>query len=356
MNNIVKRTFLTTMLSASLLASLAGCGKKNEKVETTEAVTTEAQVAEDEQLAVSDADARVYQKQEIVESTYGQYKEFYDQSKASKEDVKVMVDVINGDVEGYTKDQINDSLALAQYALLSDNTFQLLDNVNAVKNGFVIDSEMKVVYSPKVSDLIINSDNLDQIIKFEDLRDELVDEIVKTSTYSKKMANKITKATIDQEKGEYDNYEGDMDSSLNNEGIEYVIATAKYSLCNMAQMVNPNSSFISDKNDKYQLSPRSDVNSEGYIESDIMAQINQLERSGTQIPTDLLLKKADIENRLVGTKYFNDMCTLTDQLLTKAGIDKQISMIDLQKQKKELLMKKKSMLLEDSENTYTFTL
>ena len=347
MKKIVKKIFLPTMLGATLLSSLTGCGKENKEVKTdveiTTEVTTEPYVSEDTKLAITDEEyANMMSKEEIVEKTYTEYKKFYDYSSVTKDEVKVMVDVINGDVEGYSEDQIKDSLALVQYALLSDNTYQLLDNSNAMKMGFEpFVEEMEIIPSPKVSELLLDQENIETIVKFETLRDELINEHIQTGTYSEEMANKIIKATIEQEVNEYDSYKGNMDSSLNNEETEYAITAAKLYLCNLAQMVNPTSSFIkSEDGMEYQLTARSDVNEQGYIEADVLNQIYQIESQGSEVPSDLVIKRAEIDSKLITTKYLNGTCTLEDQLLIKAGY-KTTSMLDLQKQKKELLELKK---------------
>lgn len=347
MKKIVRKIFLPTMIGATLLSSLTGCGKENKEVKTTEEITTEVTtepyVSEDTKLAITDEEYQeITTKEEIVEKTYNEYKKFYDYASVTKEEVKVMVDVINGDVEGYSEDQIKDSLALVRYALLSDNTSQLLDNSNAVKMGESIEEEFEVILSPKVSELLLDQENIDNIIAYENLRDELINEHIQTGTYSEEMAKKIIKATIEQEVNEYDSYKGNMDSSLNNEGTEYALTATKLSLCKLAQMVNPTSSFIKDEEgNEYQLNERSDVNEQGYIETDVLNQIHKIEVKGGEVPEDLIIKRAEIDSKVIYVKYYNGLCTLEDQLLTKAGYTKTSSMIDLQKQKKELLELKK---------------
>lgn len=364
MKKIVKKIFLPTMLSTTLLVSLTGCKNSEEELsyedetqvqneinQMIDEQETETYVDEDTKLAITDEEyERENQKQELANMSYQKYEEFYTNASVTMEDVRVMIDVINGDVEGYTKDQINDSLALVENALLSDNTMQALDNINAIKMGFEpMDKEMRIIKSPKISEMLLDQDSIDNVVSFENLRDELINEIIETSTYSEETKEKITKAAIDQETMEYDTYTGDMDSSLNNEGTEFAITATKLSLCNLVQMVNPSSSFIKDENgNEYQISPRSDVNEQGYIESDILNQIYQIEMQGSEIPEDLILKRADIESRLISTKYLNGKCTLQDQLLTKSGYT-DTSMLDLQKQKKALLEQKLENILNENE-------
>lgn len=326
-----KKILASTGLVATTLGTLAGCGQVKEELTTEEKITQEY-VTEDTTIQIDETENTI---KELAEKTYGEYKAFYDNANVTEEEVEVMVDVINGNVEGYTKDQINDSLALVQYALLSDNTLQLIDNCNAVKMNFPVNEEFTVIPSPKVSELFIDKDGLENVIAFEELREELINEVINTGNYSNAMQTKINDALVSQEVNEYNSYNGNMDSSLNGEGKEYVITATKLSLTNLTIAVNPTSSFVKGEIDEYQIAPRSDINDEGYIESDVLAQIYMLEADGTEIPADLATKRADIEMRLVGTKYINGLCTLNDQILKAAKIE--TSLKDLYNQKKEIL-------------------
>lgn len=340
-----KKILAGTGLAASTISALAGCGQTktdtNEelKQQIKKEVLVELENQEKEEIISEDntlqLTATTNEIKELAQKSYTEYKAFYDYSNVTEEEVEVMVDIINGNVEGYTKDQINDSLALVQYALLSDNTLQLIDNCNAVKMNFPVDEEFTVIPSPKVSELFIDKDGLENVTSFEELREELVNEVISTGNYSDSMQEKINSALVSQEVNEYDSYNGNMDSSLNGEGKEYVITATKLSLTNLTIAVNPTSSFVKGETDEYQIAPRSDVNEQGYIESDILAQIYTLEAAGTEIPEDLALKRADIEMRLVGTKYINGLCTLNDQILKAAKIE--TSLKDLYNQKKEIL-------------------
>ena len=353
MKNKIRKIFLPTMLGASMLASLTGCGKK--QPETTEVQET---VQEETKLALTDEEIRENRKYEIAEKTYTEYKQYYDYISVSREEVGALVDVINGDVEGYTKDQINDSLENIQYMLCSDNTLQLIDNCNAIKLGFEpYDSEVKALPIPKVSELLVDNQDIDQVIKCEELWNEIYEEIIATGTYSEATAQKINEALVDQEVKEYDTNTGNMDSSLNNEGTEYAICAAKLSISNLAAAVNPTNPFVEGENgDKYQLYARSDVNEQGYIEADVLSTREQLERDGKELPIELELQVAEIEQRLVPTKYINGLCTLTSQLLKKAGYEDDISMRDLLKGLKDLVELKKQLLqLTDMKKQLLFT-
>lgn len=355
MKKIIKKIFLPTMISATLLSSLTGCGKENKNQEVKNANEIDKYIKDNEpvlqqentefdgyNISSNSEENTTDELGQISVKSYEEYNKFYTSIGVNQYDVIRMVNIINGNVKGYSEDEIYNSLALIQYILLSDNNIQLLDNCNAIKMQLEpLDDEMEIIYSPKISDLILDKENIENIIAYENLRDKLIDEIISTGTYSNEIACEITKATVEQEVNEYNSYKGNMDLSIINEGLEYVQTATKLSLCNLTQMVNPNSSFIKgENNDKYQLSPRTDVNEYGYIEADLFAVIYQLERDGKEIPSDMIKNRADIESRLISTKYMNGLCTLEDQLLTKAGY-KKTSMLDLQKQKKELLELKK---------------
>lgn len=346
MSKIVKKRFYSIVLGATLLANLTACGKE-EKIQkeeiTTEEITTEVNVSTEEEDIENDFDDLT---KEFAKKNYVEYKKIYDDYEiyhemgVSEYDIIAMINIINGKYEGYTQTEIQNALALSQYVMCPDNLMQLLDNVNAVKAGFKpSDKEFKIYPNSKISEYILNKDikGIENIIIYENIREKLVDEVATTGTYSEATANEIRKALISQEKEEYDSYKGRMDSSLNDEGIEYLITVAKLSLCNLAQMVTPNSSFIEDENgDKYQISARSDVNEQGYIESDILNKSYQIERDGKELPEDIVIKVAEIESRLVSTKYINGLCTLTDQIKKKAGYT-DVSILDFYRQKKALL-------------------
>ena len=326
-----KKIFASAGLAATTVGTLASCGQvKKEEVTTEEKITQEC-ITEDNVIETNESVSEITQ---IAKKSYTEYKKFYDNADVTEEEVEVMVNIINGNVEGYTKDQINDSLALIQYSLLSDNTLQLIDNCNAVKMNFPVDAEFTIIPSPKVSELFIDTDGLENVVTFEELREELVNEVISTGNYSDTMQGKINEALVNQETKQYDSYKGNMDSSLNSEGKEYVITATKLSLTNLTQAVNPTSSFVKGEIDEYQLSARSDINEDGYIESDVLAQIYMLEADGAEIPADLATKRAEIEMRLVGTKYINGLCTLNDQILKAAKVE--TSLKDLYNQKREI--------------------
>lgn len=341
MRKLVKKLLLTTTIAASL----TGCGKSNKEITseeiTTEEITTEAEVSEDTKLALTDEEVKQQQLDEFAEQLYVEYKKFYDANKTDKETIKTMINIINGEEAGYSTEEINHALEIVQYSLYSDNLMQLLDNCNAKKMGFEPeDMQMEVLPTPKMSDFILDKEtrSLDNLIAYEELRDALVDEILKTGTYSDETTKKISEALISQENAEYDEYKGDMDTSLSVEGIEYVLTAAKLYLCNLTQMVNPTSSYVEDKDgNQYQMSPRSDVNDQGYIESDVIAFVDQFRRNGEEVPTDLALKEKEIELKLVGTKYYNGLCTLLDQILKNAGYTDTLLLDTLKNKKKELL-------------------
>lgn len=376
MKKIIKKKFYSVMLSATLLASLIGCGKENENTDT------EANVLENTKLALTDDEVIEYiknnedvlnqvinefdgydlssdaeakstpERKELARKSYIEYKKFYDAIGKNQEDVNIMAEIINGNFEGYTSEEIDDALELIQMISFPDNFSQILNDCNAIKLGNELgDSdyfnpetdEYYVLPYPKLSEFIENQEapGITIVENYEKLVEECIDELKKTGTYSDAMAKKVTEALVNQEEEEYASYTGQMDSSLNNEGITYVITATKLNLSNFTQMVNYNTSFAEGKNGKkYQLSARSDVNEEGYVESDKLLERDEYDNNEQEMPSDLASIVAYIESKLVPTKYKDGLCNLTNQIKKKAG-NTDTSMIDLQKQKKMLLEKKK---------------
>lgn len=309
MKKIIKKRIYPVMLSATLLASLMGCGKE-EKI-TTEEITTEANVSEDTELAISDEELTL---NNMAEKTYTEYKKFYDALSITKEQVNIMVKVYNGYYDGYSQDQIDDALANINRILLSDNVKQLLDNVNTRKyDGEApisadsdIVEEMTVLPNPLIEDFSLNSEDQEIIINYENLRDELVNDIKNTGTYSDSMVQKINNAVIEQEKNGY------ISES-------YAAVCAQWQLCNLCQFVNPTSAVIKDSDDnEYQLAFKGYMNDEGYIESDIENEYYTLIELNTPVPNSILSKFNKISEKVIFTKYSNKLKELEDSIKVNA--------------------------------------
>lgn len=321
MKKIVKKGFYPVILGASLAATLVGCGKgekltteeiTNEKI-TTEEKTTEANVPEDVELGISDKEYNKNELSKMVEKTYTEYRQFYDALSISKEEVAIMVDVLNGYYDGYSEDQIDDALANINRILSSDNLKQLLDNVNTRKyegdapiavSSDIVD-KMTVLPFPNISEfsLTLNSEDLEIIANYEQLRSKLVNEIISTGTYSDSIVKEINRAVIEQE------VKGYISGS-------YSGVAAQSKLCGLCQLVNPTTPVITDSTGKeYQLSSKGYVNEEGYIESDEEAKYLTLIESGERVPDEILSKLKNV----IFIKYDNKSHELEESIKSNAS-------------------------------------
>lgn len=319
MRKIVRKIFLPTMLGATLLSSLTGCGKEEklitEEVTTKKITTEEINVSEDIELGISDEEYIKNQISDIAEKSYTEYRQFYDALSISKEEVVIMGNVIHGYYDGYSQDQIDDALALINHIYFPQNFEQLLDNCNTrkYKDYAPIDADnivdnMKVLPYPSIAEFYLeDSEDKNIIIAYEQARNDIVNEITSTKTYSDSTVQKINNMVIEQEKNGY------ISES-------YPVVAAQYQLCNFCQFVNPTTSVITDSNDtEYQLSSKGTINDEGYIESDIEAQYYTLVLNGEEVPEDLLSKFNEINDKLIYTKYDNKMVEIEKSIKNNAA-------------------------------------
>ncbi len=343
MRNLKYRKFITTALIGSMLFSLYGCANKEEKqVETTtESQTTEEVLSEEEILQ--------NQITEVAMNSYNEYTDFYESVGATQEDVIVMGNVINDKVEDYNVSQIQAALTLVDNSLLSDNMIQAIDNAN-----FDNKKIKKIIKMPDVSEFIINSPDIKELVqKYEKLRNEALSELKETKRYTKATAKKIRKMTAKMETVEYDQDNGKMRSEMSyaNSGGLYVAAATKFQMVNLCQLVTPNAIYIN--------SPDGKKLKIGYTNEEIENNdlVDSYLRQRLQVPKDLYKKYNDARNSRIGTKYEEDMCTFSNQLLTEAGY-LETSKADLLNKKKQLLISKKLNMQEmiDDKYTYTFTL
>lgn len=310
MKKIVKRVFIPTMLGSTILASLIGC-KKEDKLTTeeitTQEITTEANVSEDTELAITDEELTL---NNMAEKTYTEYKKFYDALSITKEQVNIMVKVYNGYYDGYSQDQIDDALANINRILLSDNVKQLVDNVNTrkydgeapIKVSSDIVDKMTVLPNPLIEDFSLNSLDQEIVNNYENLRDELVNEITNTGTYSDSMVQKINNAVIEQEKRGY------ISGS-------YGPVSAQWKLCELCQWVNPTTAVIKDSDGKeYQLAFKGYMNDKGIIESDVENEYYTLIELGEPIPKDVLSRFNEISKKVIFTKYSYKLKELEDSI------------------------------------------
>ena len=297
-------------------ASLTGCGKK-EYVEPTTEITTEATTE-----AVNEEEIINQKINKLAEESYETYKATYDYYNMDLDDVITLVRVINDKNDGLSEEEISDNLGMIQMLSFTDNTYQVLDNVNLIKSGFV-ETMPAVEYYPnvKLSKLIINEDSsvIEKVSEYEDLVNEVINEVATTGTYSEEMKNKVNAALIKQEE-EYNEFKGMMDSDEITQGTEYVLAVTKCSLCDLTSALNIDTCFVEDNQGfKLQIRPNTDYNEEGFVESDIIAKQLQMEMNGMELDEDTKNKVVEIQMRLVRTKYENDECTLQNEILNNAG-------------------------------------
>lgn len=327
----VYKKFLATVLIGTMLVGVSGCNnsKENKKDITTEIPTTESTDVTTE--AISEEEIFENQLVELARNSYAEYTEFYESVNYTEEDVIKMTNVINDKVEGYTEKEIESALILVRQALLSDN---IIVNINEY-NNFSKKVE-NVIKLPHLSDLVVDSNINPIIIKFESLRDELIDELIENGSYSESIAKKIRKETVQMEIEEYAEDKGKMRSevALSKSGNLYVIAAAKMKMAHMCKVVSPKIIYLKSSNDRYIKINYTDE------ETDILNKIANYNADSKKIPRDLYEKSIVIEESIIGTKYYDDTCTYTRQLKQEAGYSK-ASQIDILKQKKSLLEARK---------------
>lgn len=341
MNNLKYKKFLTTALVGSLLVSVPGCGKtqniKSSNPTSEPEVTTEA---------VSEEDILMEEINNKAQSSYETYSEFYENAGVTIEDVEIMANVINDKLDGYNESQIKSATNLIRQSILSDNLMQAIDNSN-FKNKKI----KKVISSPRMSELIVDSNVNPIITRYEELRDELAQELSETKTYSEKTAKKIRKTTIYMETDEYDEDNGKMrsENALDESGKLYVLASVKYEMTNLCRMVSPNKIYIGSGEKKLKINYTNE-------EIEVNSLVESYKSDNLQIPEDLYKKYDKARRSTIGTNYLDDLCTFADQLLTEAGNSK-ISKADLINKKKKLLEIQKSELMlsaSDEKNNYSY--
>lgn len=315
MNKILKKNILPFMLSSALLASITGCGKKEEI--TTEATTTEVATTEElnetTEIENNDEEYVKNKKLEMAETSYKKYKKYYENQSISKEQLSIMVDVRNEYYQGYSQDQIDDALASIKHIYLSDNVVTVLDNCNTRKyvdysplNPDEIVDVLTVLPNPLISEISLTEEDLAIIILYEQLRDELIEEVTSTGTYSDSIVQKINDALIEQEKKGYisESYAG---------------IVAQWQLCNLCQAVNPMTSIITDSDGiEYKITALAIANSEGIVETDVISEYKSL--SADERPEELQLKYNEIRQNLIYVKYEEKMTEIEESIKNNASV------------------------------------
>ena len=323
-----KRNFKPVLITAGLLAgvglsALTGSlvamnqNKKSEK----ENNITEEQISTTEEnsnaLTINGISAK-----EVATNSYNSYPDFYNSITSSDnviEEIETMINVINGNVEGLTMDEIDRSFALAEQIMYSDNLAQAIDNANAKKNEDIPNptNEVTVLTSPKISEFVNSDTNIvSNIQKYEALREQVSNELSSTGTYSESTAEEIRKAVIDMEVSEYNKGDSTMDNEVSNIGLQYANSLANLYLCTLCTKVSPDMNYLntgikySDGTDYIiQISSTPEEQEENL-------QVNLYGESASDTAKDAYARNMA---KLVTTKYLNTKCSLEIQLQQKAG-------------------------------------
>lgn len=354
-NRKFKPIIITTGLLAGIgLSTLTGSlvamnqnKKDKEENKNTEVTSIEATTEESSNiLTINGMSAK-----EVATSSYNNYSNFYDSITSSEnvvEEIETMINVINGNVEGLTTDQIDRSFDLAEQIMYSDNLAQAIDNANAKKNEDIPNptNEVTVLTSPKISDFVNSDTNIiSNIQKYEELRDKVSNELLSSETYSDATAEEIRKAVIDMEVAEYNKGNSTMDNEQSNIGLQYANSLANLYLCTLCTKVSPDMNYL-NTGIKY---------SDG---SDYIIQISSTpEEQEENLQVNLYAENASDEAKdayarnmakLVSTKYLSTKCSLEIQLQEKAGNLISELKTRLNEQKLALLEEKNRRSLENS--------
>lgn len=354
------RKFKKSLLTGSLIltALLTGCGKSNEEklmewakennyqLTKIEDNSEEPAFTEESETINTALDEQII---ELANSSYNKYKDFYDYKGYSKEDVQMLVTALNSKVEDIDSNKIDKVTDMIDSCMFSDNFEILLRNVNTIINhedDMIEDEGLKegmVVYnSPLISELIIDkeTESYNNIESYELLREKLMAELKENKPYSDSIVKEINDSLIKQETSEYTTFSGDMDSEEDKLFVQYALATAKFDLVNLVTKVNPNTYYIEDeKGLRYQLSPSTEPNENGVIEADIQNIYIGQSMDGT-VTDDIAQKWAEIESKLVSTKYIEERCNIVAILKNRV----------LEVSKEDLMNLKNTLLIAKEEN------
>lgn len=362
------KKFKKSILTGSLIltALLTGCGKSNEEKlrewaeannyqltkidDSTEEIVTETTSSEEQEVVSENNSSDVLDEQisALASESYNKYKDFYEYKDYSEEDIKMVVNALNGKIEDLDSKKIDKITDIIDSCMFSDNFESLMRNINTMINpedNPIEDEGLKdgmVVYnSPLISELIIDkeTESYNNIESYELLREKLVSEIKENKTYSDAIVKEINDALIAQETSEYTTFNGDMDAEEDRLFVQYALATSKFDLVNLTTKVNPNSYYIEDeKGLRYQLTPSTEPNEKGEIEVDI--QNNYIGQSMDGNVTDETAQKwSEIESKLVSTKYIEERCNIIATLkdsVPEISMEETMNKKDLLQAKKEV--------------------
>lgn len=308
---------VVSVLTAGTLGSLTQI-LENKKSEINNDTTIESTDGKESNLIINGKTTR-----ELAEESYIKYKDFYDTAISGRnvnvDEIDNMINIINDNVEGYSLDEINDSLALVQYILLSENTIQSLTNINSIKasnleenKGFSYElpEQCETLVCPRISDFLVSSNINQDIIEYENLRDELCKEIIETGTYSDDIADKIRQATIDMETSEYSKDIDEMTTELSSEGLSYTIAASNYSLAKLCAYATPFGNFIyKEGGAPLQISATKEER-----------ELSSIILSGKSGISDEMIAQNELNRqKLISTKYYETLCNLSVSILKNAG-------------------------------------
>lgn len=332
MRKILPIIGVTCLVTVGALSGIAVYKKQNTVNENIEDENTQETVDDVENINILLVNGKT--TTQLAEESYNTYKDFYDNVITGRnitiKEIDTMINVLNDNVEGYSQDEIKDSLRLIQEIYLSGNLVQSIDNVNAQNNPDVpyIPDSCPTYMAPKVSDFISPSNVNDNIIKYEQIRDELTNEIILTGTYSEDMANRIRNAILDMEIDEYNKDIDGITTEISSEGLRYAAIAANYSLAKLGPLVTPNASYL-------------------YREGEISIQIaltpeqNDLESailmSSNNLSDDIILQNAKNKEQLITTKYIRSLCNIEVLILQNAGYSTDDLISSLNEEKETLL-------------------
>lgn len=327
------------VLTSTLIGSLAGIYQK-QKNDSSEDINLDVStnVIDLDQIIINGMTTR-----ELAEKSYNEYSEFYNSISSDPyiiNEIDTMINVINGNVDGLSREEIIDSLEMVNQILYSDNLSQNIDNVNTSKSSdeyLYTPESCTIISSPKMSDFIPRESNIySNVTEYEKLVSKMSEELRLTGTYSDELANEIRKSTIDMEVSNYNKDIDQMTGELSNEGLGYLQSAVNTARCSLCTKVTPYEHYLDTGNNfVIQISLTDE-------ESDQNQQVITLGNAASDEAKELYTKN---QGKLISTKYIDSMCNFEESLLQKAGYDINYSSKILNEQKLVLLKLKREELL-----------
>ncbi|MBP3635497.1 MAG: hypothetical protein J6J17_03455 [Bacilli bacterium] len=308
MKKIINRRFnpkslLMGLGLVSTLIAFTGCDNKKEdkSIPSSKEITTEVttQGLENQETTKQDID----NYEQLAIESYNKYREFYDSFEdfiVNPEKVKNMIKVINSDMDGLTEDDLADSINLINEILLSEDLCQKIDNIDlGIEDNTIVPSHP--ILSTYISDGDIKSD----LEGYESIRDSIITSANNNSlTENDKIM--LSNAIIEMEQS-YNKHQGNMNSTLANEGNKYIQNAWKENLVVLAAKVTGKTEIIDENGEVYPINTTDE-------ETMVIIEYNRLTNGGEQIPDDLSLEYANIKMRQIIDKYDAGMCAQEEEL------------------------------------------